>query len=192
MAEPHPQLSCPLTQGAQATDTYKASRGYLFISTAGSGSSSSLGTQLIKGTCTDAGFTNWINVLDWSFNFEQGPSAGSGSSGSGAGKVAFSPFNFTKYVDSSTPAIFNQLATGYKVDMTFVFVDGAKAEFLKFFVRGAGFLSQALSKTPGMLKEDIAFEYGCIEIWIKPRASAGYGAYVSKGWSILTNIGGAC
>jgi type VI secretion system secreted protein Hcp len=53
-----------------------------------------------------------FEIDDFSFDVEQTLNIGSQTSGSGAGKVTFNPFQITKQVDSSTPQLFESAIAG--------------------------------------------------------------------------------
>jgi type VI secretion system secreted protein Hcp len=55
---------------------------------------------------------NKIEIDDFSFDIEQTLNIGSQSSGSGAGKVTFNPFQITKKIDSSTPTLIQSALNG--------------------------------------------------------------------------------
>lgn len=65
----------------------------------------------IKGESKDERHKDWIDLLSYSFGASNtGTFAGGG--GGGAGKVSFQDFSFTKYVDASSPPLFQAVATG--------------------------------------------------------------------------------
>lgn len=58
------------------------------------------------------GDANKFEIDDFSFDIEQTLNIGSQSSGSGAGKVTFNPFQITKKIDSASPELFQMAVNG--------------------------------------------------------------------------------
>jgi type VI secretion system secreted protein Hcp len=68
----------------------------------------------ISGESQADGRKDWIDVLSYSWGASNPGSFASGGGG-GAGKVDFSDFNFSKFVDKSSPALFLDLAQGKQI-----------------------------------------------------------------------------
>jgi type VI secretion system secreted protein Hcp len=66
----------------------------------------------IKGESKDDKHKEEINVLSWSFGSRQPGASAVGGAGAGAGKVQFSDFVFTKYVDAASPKLMLACASG--------------------------------------------------------------------------------
>src|ERR1700733_7831253 len=65
---------------------------------------SPLGTDIQQG--------NVFEIDDFSFDIEQVLNVGSQSSGAGAGKVTFNPFQITKKIDSASTQLFQMAING--------------------------------------------------------------------------------
>lgn len=77
--------------------------------------------QDIKGESMDDKHKEEINILSWSFGAAQPGASAIGGQGAGVGKVQFSDFQLTKYVDCATPKLMLACATGQHLkDLTFV------------------------------------------------------------------------
>jgi type VI secretion system secreted protein Hcp len=61
----------------------------------------------IDGEASDKNHEGEIDVLSWSWGMTQ-----SGSAGGGAGKVNVQDLSFTKFIDKSTPKLYEKLANG--------------------------------------------------------------------------------
>lgn len=65
----------------------------------------------IKGESTDFNHRDWIDLLSYSFGASNSGSLVGGGRG-GAGNVQLQDFYFTKYVDASSPFLFQGVASG--------------------------------------------------------------------------------
>ena len=65
----------------------------------------------IKGEAQDAKYKDEIDVLAWSWGASQSGTTHMGG-GSGAGKVAVQDLSITKYIDKSSPTLFQHCCTG--------------------------------------------------------------------------------
>ena len=64
----------------------------------------------IKGESSDKNHEDEIDVLSWSWGMTQSGTTSTG--GGGAGKVNVQDLSFTKFVDKSTPKLYEKLASG--------------------------------------------------------------------------------
>jgi type VI protein secretion system component Hcp len=79
-----------------------------------------------------SGETGLFEIEDFSFDIEQVLNIGSQSSGAGAGKVTFNPFQITRKTDSASPNLFRMCATGHSFPVIVFHARRANGVFLRF------------------------------------------------------------
>jgi type VI protein secretion system component Hcp len=66
----------------------------------------------IKGESTDATFKDWISIKSFNWGVENPTTLTSATGGAGTGKAKFNQLEVEKTVDSTTPQVFQRLASG--------------------------------------------------------------------------------
>jgi len=131
-----------------------------------------LGTDIQQG--------NVFEIDDFSFDIEQVLNIGSSSSGAGAGKVTFNPFQITRKSDRASPKLFMMCCTGEHFQMVSLYLrraggqggigGGATASsgftFLRydFALVAVKTISWSGSDGDEAMKEEVTFEYGALQI----------------------------
>jgi len=146
----------------------------------------------IPGESQDKTHKDEIQILSYSFGAQQSGSAGIGG-GSGVGKVHIQDFQFTKFIDKSSPKLFEACATGLH-DKSAVFTcrkaGGTQQEYLKFTLSGAmvSSVSNATSGDETLPLETFSLNFNKIEIEYHPQdAKGGLGGAVHGGWDLVKN-----
>jgi type VI protein secretion system component Hcp len=86
-----------------------------------------------KGAATSqSGETGLFEIEDYSFDIEQVLNIGSQSSGAGAGKVTFNPFQITRKTDVASPNLFRMCATGQSFPVVVLHLRRASSVFIRF------------------------------------------------------------
>jgi type VI secretion system secreted protein Hcp len=149
----------------------------------------------IKGESTRKGFEGWIEVDYFNFDVQQKLTIGSQTTGAGAGKVTFSPFQVRKQPDSSSPLLFQACAAGTPWEIVKIALNkagGATAvtylifEFHLVALQGVTWTGDTeQGDTPS---EMLAFEYGALTVTYTPQKVDGTaGSAVIGGWNRLKN-----
>jgi type VI secretion system secreted protein Hcp len=68
--------------------------------------------QQINGESQDTTYKNYIQIKSFDFGVENPTTVGSATGGAGAGKAKFNQLTVDKVVDSTTPQVFQRLASG--------------------------------------------------------------------------------
>jgi type VI secretion system secreted protein Hcp len=146
----------------------------------------------VAGEAQAKGFGGWIDIFSYSISASNPTSVGSGT-GSGAGKVDLSSLTITKTVDTATPSLFLNCASGKHfakaqlkireaggdapveflvIDMTQVFIDS---------ISWGGSTGDKPSESVSMSMATIKFTY-------TPQLATGAGAGPKLfGWDLLQN-----
>jgi len=148
----------------------------------------------LTGPSQIEGHANEIELIHWGWGAEQVLNIGSQSSGSGAGKVKFRSLSITKYIDKTTPVLFQCCCSGkpFKDALltltqplgkdsatTTVFTVDMKLVAVKSVTYG-----DAADPT-----ETIEFEFGGAIVTFVPHGADGrVGAAVVNGWNRVQNI----
>lgn len=146
----------------------------------------------IKGESKDAGHTNEIDVLSWSWGVAQGGSAQTGG-GSGTGKASVSDISFTKPVDKSTPLLFQMCCAGTAITKALLTVRKAgdkPLEYLKITMNQGIISSVHVGADRGhdVLTETITLNFASFTYEYTPQKPDGSGdASVVKGYDIAGN-----
>ena len=120
-----------------------------------------------------------FEIDDFNFDIEQVLNIGSQSSGAGAGKVTFNPFNITRKTDRISAQLFQMCCAGQHFRMVSLFLrraGGAAAGSGVMMSSGTTFLrydfslvavktiSWSGSDGDEACKEEVAFEYGALRV----------------------------
>ncbi len=125
---------------------------------------------------------NLFEIDDFNFDIEQVLNIGSQSSGAGAGKVTFNPFNITRKTDRASPIFFSMCCAGTHFKEVFLLLRRAGGSgatvanaqgtamtsgytFLKFSFGLVAVKTISWSGSDGdeSPKEEVAFEYGALK-----------------------------
>lgn len=133
------------------------------------GSESELGKDLKNGTI--------FEIDDFSFDIEQVLNIGSQSSGAGAGKVTFNPFQITRKTDRISPQLFQMCCAGQHFSNVSLYlrraggattggVMSSGTTFLRFDFALVAVKTISWSGADGdeACKEEVTFEYGALRV----------------------------
>jgi type VI secretion system secreted protein Hcp len=148
----------------------------------------------IKGESSDAKHKDTITIESFSWGATQGATRSSGGGGgAGAGKVVFQDLHVVKATDKSSPALFQAVATGRHLKKATLFVrkaGGEQQEYLKITLTDLVVSSYKTGpQAPGVGQtEDVAFEFGKIELDYRPQLPDGsLGGAQHGGWDVKAN-----
>lgn len=139
-----------------------------------------------------------VQISTFSDNDEQTLNIGSQSTGAGAGKVTFNPFNITKKTDAQSPSFFVSMASGTPfqwVEVSF-YKSAAGGDLLVYKIRmslvGIKSISRASASCTGDcpdIIENYAMQYGAKYISYFPQNSNGSSAKgIGGGWNRVKNV----
>jgi type VI secretion system secreted protein Hcp len=121
----------------------------------------------VPGEVTNPNFSTQIALRSFSWGGEQASSMGTGSLGSGAGKVTLHPLSVTKEVDKATGPLFNAMCTGTHFDSVVLSAvkAGATKAYLTVTLTNAFIASLQFSASDEIPVESVTMTYGqiCIE-----------------------------
>ncbi len=158
--------------------------------------------SIIKGESTQRGFEDAIEIdaFSWGASNSGGGSRGGGAS---AGKVSIQNFNFTKYFDAASPALFIYCCKGTPIPRVVLtvrkrplpsFANAAPPERSEGNFMEIVFSDVVVTKinedgnnsdSQGYLAENIAISFGSVEITYIPIDSGG--KPITEGWNLKTN-----
>ena len=151
-----------------------------------------------------------FEIDDFSFDIEQVLNIGSHSSGAGAGKVTFNPFQITRKTDRASPTMFLMCCSGQHFQQVSLFLrragggeTGAGSNsntsatmqsgttFLRFDFRLVAVKTISWSGADGdeSPKEEITFEYGALQVQYQQQDEKGAakGGPSSSAWNRVYN-----
>lgn len=150
----------------------------------------------IKGESADSKYKEWIPIESWSWGEAQTGSAGRGA-GSGTGKVDMGDFQFSKFMDKSTPKLVLACANGQHIP-TVEFVarkaGGDQNEYLKMKLSDVLISNYQTSGAGGgsLPSEAISLNFSKIEFEYLQQDSKGKTASAGKmNWDVRANKGGS-
>ena len=127
----------------------------------------------IPGESTDKGHKDWIEVLSYSLGVANPTSPGGG----GSSRPSFSDVNFSKLVDSSSPSLFEAVASGQHIaDAVLELVkSGGKASepFLKYTFTDVLITSYQVSGGGDIPVDSFSLSYGKIKMEFFPQKPDG-------------------
>lgn len=139
-----------------------------------------------------------FEIDDFSFDLENVLNIGSSSSGVGAGKPTFNPFQFSRKIDKSSPDFFRMCCSGkHFKDVVLALRKSTGGStsgevFLRFNFKLCGIKTVAWSGADGdeAVKEEVTFEYGSVQLQYKPQKPDGSLESSSKdaGWDRIRNV----
>ena len=119
----------------------------------------------IDGEASDKNHEGEIDVLSWSWGMTQ-----SGSAGGGAGKVNIQDISFTKFVDKSTPKLYEKLANGEPIPEIILSISDStysgKEVYLTYTLTVASMSSVSTGGSGGedRITENISLNFETIEV----------------------------
>jgi|HubBroStandDraft_5_1064220.scaffolds.fasta_scaffold489367_1 type VI secretion system secreted protein Hcp len=159
------------------------------------GTDSPLGTDIKQG--------NVFEIDDFSFDIEQVLNIGSQSSGAGAGKVTFNPFQITRKSDRASPILYTMCCAGqhFKTVSLYLRRAGGGTTDVKNMTSGTTFLrfdfalvavktiSWSGSDGDDACKEEVTFEYGALRVQYVQQKEDGtpMGAAIPGSWNRVYN-----
>ncbi|MCO6415517.1 type VI secretion system tube protein Hcp [Siccirubricoccus sp. KC 17139] len=142
--------------------------------------------------------TTPFEIDDFSFDIENVLNIGSSSSGVGAGKPTFNPFQFSRKIDIASPDFFRMCCSGkHFKDVVLALRKSTGGQssgevFLRFNFKLVGIKTVSWSGADGdeAVKEEVTFEYGSVQIQYKKQKPDGALESTSKdaGWDRIRNI----
>jgi type VI secretion system secreted protein Hcp len=159
------------------------------------GSDSPLGSDIKTG--------NIFEIDDFSFDIEQVLNIGSQSSGAGAGKVTFNPFQVTRKTDRASPTFYTMCCAGQHFKIVSLYLrraGGGTASpgnmtsgttFLRFDFALVAVKTISWSGSDGdeACKEEVTFEYGALQVRYVQQKEDGsaMGAPLQGAWNRVYN-----
>lgn len=151
---------------------------------------------------TDIKAGNVFEIDDFSFDIEQVLNIGSQSSGAGAGKVTFNPFQITRKTDRASPVLFTMCCAGMHFQQVSLYLRRAGGAatgtsmasgttFLRFDFGLVAVKTISWSGSDGdeACKEEVTFEYGALKVrYLQQDVSgAAKGAPIPGAWNRVYN-----
>ncbi len=155
------------------------------------------GAPTCKGETQDDAYKTKgaFEIYSFSWGASNPTTIGSGTAGSGAGKVSISSFNIMKRSDSASPGLFLNCAKGQHFDAAHVVLrkaGGTALEYLTYdfeevFVESIQWSgSSGGDDTP---TESVSFAFGKVDIKYTPQGAKGTpGKTIPASWDLRANI----
>ena len=144
-------------------------------------------TQALPGTTE---IKDAIVIDSFSFGVENPTTIGSATGGAGAGKIKFNEFQITKKVDSASPVLFKQAASGahYKKAVLTVRNPGDKDPYMTYTMETA-FITKIDhgGKSPEVVNEQVTFVFGKLVMENVGKGADGAASKTVAGWDQVTN-----
>ncbi len=147
----------------------------------------------VKGESQDDKHKGEIDVLAWSWGMSQSGTMHAGSGG-GAGKVSVNDLSITKYVDKSSPVLFDKCSSGEHIKQAVLYVRKAGGknplEYLKLTINEVLIASVSTGGSGGedRLTENISLNFGKYKIEYTPQKADGSAeGVVASGFDIRAN-----
>lgn len=148
-----------------------------------------LGSDMVSGKI--------FEIDDFSFDIEQVLNIGSQSSGAGAGKVTFNPFQVTRKTDRISPYLFKMCCSGTHFKTVSLYLRRAGGDdsssgttFLRFDFALVAVKTISWSGSDGdeACKEEVQFEYGALKIQYAQQDTTGaLKAVTNSSWNRVYN-----
>lgn len=131
----------------------------------------------IKGESLDSKHKEEVEVLSWSWGVNQTGTI-STSGGAGAGKAAFSDFNFTHQIDKASPLLLKACATGQHIkDATITVRKAGKGQQEFLIIKMNDVLITAVSMSgagdSSSNAEHVALQFAKVDLEYKPQKPDG-------------------
>ncbi len=147
----------------------------------------------IKGESKDTTYTDWIDVLAWSWGMSQSATAHLGG-GAGSGKVNVQDMSFTKYVDTSSTNLYLKCCNGKHYPECKLIVRKAgetPVEYMKVTMTDVivSSISSGGSGSEDRVTENVTLNFAKCKVEYTPQDSTGAaGAVMTMGWDIEANV----
>lgn len=152
------------------------------------------GSNAPTGESTDSAYSKWIELESFSFGASNPSTIGSGTPGSGAGRVALSTFNVLKPYDNASPDLFLGCCLGNHFESATVVLrkaGGGQIVFLQYDFKEVYIDSVQQSGAAGAgdkPSESVSFSFQQVQVTYTPQtAQGGKGTPNVKGWNVTTN-----
>jgi type VI secretion system secreted protein Hcp len=149
----------------------------------------------IKGEAQDDKYKDEIDVLAWSWGASQSGTT-HGGSGSGSGKVSVQDLSITKYIDKSSPVLFQHCANGKHIKKGKLIVRKAGEKPLEYLTVEfedliVTHVSLGGSGSEDRLTENVTLNFGTYHVkYAQQNADGSKGAEVEHKWHISKNVAG--
>ena len=149
----------------------------------------------IKGESQDHKFKEEIDILAWSWGATQSGTTHTGT-GSGSGKVSVQDLSITKYIDKSSPTLFQHCCNGKHISKGSLIVRKAGEKPLEYLTIDlqdiiVTHISMGGSGSEDRLTENISLNFGTFHVKYAPQTDkGGKGAEVEHKWHIAKNSSG--
>ena len=147
----------------------------------------------IKGESIDSKHKDEIDILAWSWGLSQSGTTHEGPGG-GAGKVSVQDISVTKWVDSSSPNLFQSCCNGEHFPEALLTVRKAgktPLEYIKIKMEGVLITSLSTGGSGGedRLAENVTLNFAKVSFTYTPQKPDGSGgAENEKTWNIAENV----
>jgi len=152
------------------------------------------GSNAPTGESTDSSYSKWIAFHSFQFGASNPSDIGSGTPGSGAGKVQISSFQIQKKSDNSSPDLFLACCQGNHFDTATVLMrkaGGGQNVYLQFDFKEVYIDTiqwTGATSTDDRPMEAVTFSFSQVKITYTPQESSGSkGTPNVKGWDMTTN-----
>jgi type VI secretion system secreted protein Hcp len=136
-----------------------------------------------------------FEIDDYSFDIEQVLNIGSQSSGAGAGKVTFNPFQITRKTDKASPILFDMACSGTafkQVSLALRKSAGGTQSgvfFLRFDFKLVAVKTISWSHDETSPKEAVTFEYGGLLVrYCQQKPDGSLQTAIPGGWNRVRNV----
>lgn len=150
----------------------------------------------LKGESTDSAHKDWIEILSFSHLISQPASATANSAGGGTtGRAKHEDFVITKYMDLSSPKLYEMCSAGKHIKKVSIELMRASGDApVKYMVIEMDQVVISKVAPGGVTGDDlpvetVSFNYGVIK-WTytqQKRADGSKGGNVTGGWSLVEN-----
>jgi type VI secretion system secreted protein Hcp len=146
-----------------------------------------------------------FEIDDFSFDIEQIINMGSQSSGAGAGKITFNPYQITRKTDRISPTLFNMCCAGMHFQTVSLYLRRAGGQavpgaaqasgttFLRFDFALVLVATVSWSGSDGdeACKEEVTFQYGALQVRYQQQKADGtaQGGVIGQAWNRINNVG---
>ena len=146
----------------------------------------------VAGESNDKTHKGEIEVLSWSWGASQSGSMAMGAGG-GVGKVSMQDLSITKYIDKSSPKLFEALATGMHLPEAKLVLrspGGSQVEYLTITLKDVVISSYSTGGSSGGDRptESVSFNFAQIKMsYTEQDAKGAAGAATEFAWDIKAN-----
>ncbi|MFJ4432806.1 Hcp family type VI secretion system effector [Pseudomonas sp. NPDC089395] len=147
----------------------------------------------ITGEAKDEKYTNWIEILGYTFGTSQSTSATASSAGGAtSGRTSLSNLTFTKYLDSASCKLLEASCAGQHLKEVKLVVCRAGSDKLKYYevvLEEVIIADYAQTAHAGVPTEIVQLDYGRIKTTYtrQQRVDGSAGGNVTGGWDRIAN-----